>query len=85
MIGDKIPKYYKISDKNETLYIIVDDSGALIIKDIHGKTVYLSRYQAKLMKFSIDNIFNLNSNGKVKNDVHVEEISKDEMEKTLSQ
>ncbi len=69
-----MPKYYKISDTKDVLYITIDDSGAVIIKDKSGKKVFLSRYQAKLMKIGIDDLAkdlfkNVNSS-----DVHVEEL-----------
>ncbi len=69
-----MPKYYKISDSKDILYITIDDSGAVIIKDKSGKKVFLSRYQAKLMKIGIEDLAkdlfkNVNSS-----DVHVEEL-----------
>jgi len=75
-------RYFKIYDSDEVLFVTVDDSGAVIIRDKSGKKVFLSRYQAKLMKFGIENILK----DKIKkegSDVHVEEISKEEMEKSL--
>ena len=45
-----MPKYYKIWDSKETIYVTIDDSGAAIIKDSAGRKVFLSRYQTKVMK-----------------------------------
>jgi hypothetical protein len=69
-----LPKYYKIYDSKQTLYVTVDDGGAVIIKDEAGRKVFLSKYQAKLMKFGVENLLKdlfKDSNSK---DVHVEEL-----------
>ncbi len=47
---------YRINKGNESILVTVDDSGAYIIKDSAGRKVFLSRYQAKLMKFGIENL-----------------------------
>jgi hypothetical protein len=68
-----MPKYYKVYDSNNTVYVTIDDSGAVIIKDESGKKVFLSKEQARLMKFSVDNLFR----GLFEGDdaeVHVEEL-----------
>ncbi|MFP3278081.1 MAG: hypothetical protein RXO43_00765 [Candidatus Micrarchaeota archaeon] len=76
-------KYFKIYDSNEVLYVTIDDSGAAILRDKGGRKVFLSRYQAKLMKFGIDNIIGEKQKTHDK-DVRIEEISKEQMEKELS-
>jgi len=76
-------KYFKIYDSNEVLYVTIDDSGAAILRDKGGRKVFLSRYQAKLMKFGIDNIIGEKQKAHDK-DVRIEEISKEQMEKELS-
>ncbi|MGC8586715.1 MAG: hypothetical protein ACP5K9_00270 [Candidatus Micrarchaeia archaeon] len=68
-----MPKYYKVYDSKNTVYVTFDDSGAVIIKDESGKKVFLSKKQADLMKFSIESLFkNLFENHDA--EVHVEEI-----------
>ena len=49
-------KKYKISDGKDYVFVTVDDSGAYIIEDKAGRKVFLSRYQARLMKFGIENV-----------------------------
>ena len=70
----RVPKYYKIHDSKETLYVTVDDSGAVIIKDAAGRKVFLSKYQAKLMKFGIENLIKDLFKDTDSSDVHVEEM-----------
>jgi len=79
----RMVKYFKIYDSNEVLYVTIDDSGAAILRDKGGRKVFLSRYQAKLMKFGIDNIIGEKQKAHDK-DVRIEEISKEQMEKELS-
>jgi hypothetical protein len=69
-------KYYKISDSKQSLYITVDDSGALIIMDEAGRKVFLSKYQAKLMKFGIENLLKGLLAGADESKVKVEELSR---------
>ncbi len=69
-----MPKYYKISDKKSTLYVTVDDSGAVILTDPAGNKVFLSKYQAKLMKFGIENLIQDLFKGSDSKDVKAEEI-----------
>lgn len=69
-----MPKYYKISDAKDILYITIDDSGAVIIKDKSGKKVFLSRYQAKLMKMGIEDLAKDLFNNVNSSDVHIEEL-----------
>jgi len=76
-------KYFKIYNSDEVLYVTIDDSGAVILRDKGGRKVFLSRYQAKLMKFGIDNIIG-EKQKKHDKDVHIEEISKEQMEEELS-
>ncbi len=72
--GQAMPKYYKIYDSKQALYVTVDDGGAVIIKDEAGRKVFLSKYQAKLMKFGVENLAkNLLKDADSK-DVHVEEL-----------
>ncbi len=74
-----MPKYYKIYDTKDVLYITVDDSGAVIIKDRSGKKVFLSRYQAKLMKFGIDELAKDLFKNVDSSDVHVEEVKSNDV------
>ncbi len=69
-----MPRYYKVYDSKQTLYVTVDDGGAVIIKDEAGRKVFLSRYQAKLMKFGIDNLLKNIFEGVDSSDVHVESL-----------
>lgn len=69
-----MPKYYKVYDSKQALYVTVDDGGAVIIKDEAGRKVFLSRYQAKLMKFGINNLLKNLFEGVDSSDVHVEEL-----------
>ena len=39
-----MPKYYKVYDSKQKLYVTLDDGGALIIKDEAGRKVFLSKY-----------------------------------------
>ena len=76
-----MPKYFKVYDSNEVLFITIDDSGAVIIKDKAGKKIFLSRYQAKLMRFSIDNLFGDKFKKSSDSSIHIEEISENESNK----
>ncbi|MDE1874140.1 MAG: hypothetical protein KGI04_03420 [Candidatus Micrarchaeota archaeon] len=67
-------KYYKVHDSKQALFVTVDDGGAVIIKDEAGRKVFLSKYQAKLMKFGIDNLLKNLFEGVDSKDVHVEEL-----------
>ena len=69
-----MPRYYKVHDSNQTLFGTVEDGGAVIIKDEAGRKVFLSRYQAKLMKFGIDNLLKNLFEGVDSKDVKVEEL-----------
>ena len=69
-----MPKYYKIYDSKQTLYVTVDDGGAVIIKDEAGRKVFLSKYQAKLMKFGVENLLKELFKDADSKDVHVEEL-----------
>ena len=69
-----MPRYYKIYDRKQTLYVTVDDGGAVIIRDEAGRKVFLSKYQAKLMKFGIENLLKSLFEGVDSKDVHVEEL-----------
>ncbi len=75
-----MPKYYKVQDPKSTIYVTIDDSGAVIIKDTAGRKVFLSRYQAKLMKFGVDNLLKdmIKSGGE---GVSVTEITKENFER----
>lgn len=74
MEGKLLPKYYKIQDTKQALYVTVDESGAVIIKDDAGRKVFLSKYQAKLMKFGIENLLKDLFKDVDSKDVHVEEL-----------
>lgn len=69
-----MPRYYRIYDSKQTLYVTVDDGGSVIIKDEAGRKVFLSKYQAKLMKFGIENLLKSLFEGVDSKDVHVEEM-----------
>lgn len=69
-----MPKYYKVYDSKQMLYVTVDDSGAVIIRDEVGRKIFLSKYQAKLMKFGIDNLLKNLFEGVDSKDVRVEEL-----------
>ncbi|MGA3020435.1 MAG: hypothetical protein ABSD68_00590 [Candidatus Micrarchaeales archaeon] len=69
-----MPKYYKVYDSKQVLYITVDDGGAVIIKDEADRKVFLSKYQAKLMKFGIENLLKELFKDVDSKDVHVEEL-----------
>ncbi len=69
-----MPKYYKISDSKQVLYVTVDDGGAVIIKDEAGRKVFLSKYQTKLMKFSVENLLKDLFKDVDSKDVRVEEL-----------
>ncbi|HVC58544.1 MAG TPA: hypothetical protein VND15_03665 [Candidatus Acidoferrales bacterium] len=70
-------KSYRISKGNEYIIVTVDDSGAYIIKDMAGRKIFLSKYQAKLMKFGISNVMG-DSFKEGDGDVKVEEITERE-------
>ena len=67
-------KYYKVYDTKETLYVTVDNGGAVIIRDVAGRKVFLSKYQAKLMKFGIENVISDLFKDADSSEVHVEEL-----------
>lgn len=69
-------KTYKISKGNDYVIVTVDDSGAYIIEDSAGRKVFLSKYQAKLMKFGIDNIISSAFSNADSNDIKIESIEK---------
>ncbi len=69
-----MPRYYKVYDSKQTLFVTVDDGGAVILKDEAGRKVFLSKYQAKLMKFGIENLLKNLFEGTDTKDVHVEEL-----------
>ena len=56
-------KSYRISKGKEYIIVTVDDSGAYIIKDMAGRKVFLSKYQAKLMKFGIQHVIGESTKG----------------------
>jgi KaiC/GvpD/RAD55 family RecA-like ATPase len=67
-------KSYKISSGKEYIIVTVDESGAYIIKDMAGRKVFLSRYQAKLMKFGIENLLKEEFKDSGDEEVKVEEL-----------
>ena len=69
-----MPKYYKVCDAKQTLYVTVDDGGAVIIRDEAGRKVFFSKEQAKLMKFGIENLLKSLFEGVDSKDVKVEEL-----------
>ena len=70
-----MPRYYKVHDSKETIYVTVDDSGAVIIRDKAGNKIFLSRYQAKLMKFGIENLISDLFKDTDSSEVVVEEVN----------
>lgn len=73
----KLSKTYKISDNKDFVYVTVDDSGAYIIKDKAGRKVFLSKYQAQLMKFGIENLIKSAFENVDSKDVRVEEVKEE--------
>jgi hypothetical protein len=71
-----MPKYYKVYDSKQTLYVTVDDGGAVIIRDEAGRKVFLSKYQARLMKFGVESLLKGLFEGVDSKDVRVEELKK---------
>lgn len=61
-------------DSKETVYVTVDDGGAVIIKDQAGRKIFLSKYQAKLMKFGIENLVKDLFKEADSSSVHIEEL-----------
>jgi hypothetical protein len=51
-------KTYRISSGDEYVIVTIDDGGSYIIRDMAGRKVFLTKHQAELMKFGIDNIIN---------------------------
>ena len=72
-----MPKYYKIYDEKETIFVTVDDGGAVIIKDVAGRKVFLSKYQASLMKLGIENLAKELFKNTDTSKVHIEEMKSD--------
>lgn len=69
-----MPRTYRISKGNSHVFVTVDESGAYIIKDSAGRKVFLSKYQAQLMKFGIENIVKDAFDNVDTDDVVIEEI-----------
>lgn len=67
-------KTYKISKGSEYIFVTVDDSGAYIIKDKAGRKFFLSKYQAELMKFGMQNVIKDAFKGSDDKDIKVEEV-----------
>jgi hypothetical protein len=67
-------KKYKISDGKEYVFVTVDDSGAYIIEDKAGRKVFLSKYQAELMKFGIENVIKSAFDNVDEKNVKIEEV-----------
>jgi hypothetical protein len=65
---------YRIGNDKEYIIVVKDDSGAYIIKDMAGRKVFLSKYQAGLMKFGIENLLKKEFEGVDESDVKVEEL-----------
>ncbi len=69
-----MPRTYRISKGNDSVFVTIDDSGAYIIRDNAGRKVFLSRYQAQLMKFGIENLLKDTFENVDTKDVVVEEV-----------
>lgn len=67
-------KSYRISKGKEYIIVTIDDGGAYIIKDMAGRKVFFSKYQAELMKFGIENILGSAFKDADEKDIRVEEI-----------
>jgi hypothetical protein len=74
-----MPKYYKIYDSKEVVYVTVDDGGAVIIRDAAGRKVFLTKYQAKIMKFGIENLISELFKDADSSKVNAEEIKAEDM------
>jgi hypothetical protein len=70
----RMSKSYKIGNDKEYIVVTKDDSGAYIIKDMAGRKVFLSRYQARLMKIGINDVLKKEFEGVDSSDAKVEEI-----------
>lgn len=68
-------KSYRISNGEEYIIVTVDDGGAYIIKDMAGRKVFLSKHQAELMKFGIENIIKDAFGDSDEKRIKIEEIS----------
>jgi hypothetical protein len=68
-----MPRYCKVCDSKQ-IFVTVDDGVAAIIKDEACTKGFLLKYQAKLMKFGIDNLPKNLFEGADSHDVHVEEL-----------
>lgn len=60
-----------------SFFLLVDESGSYIIKDVAGRKVFLSKYQVKLMKLGVESLAKelLKDNDATK--IHIEEIKPD--------
>jgi hypothetical protein len=67
-------KTYKISKGSEYIIVTIDDGGAYIIKDMTGKKVFLTKKQAELMKFGIENVIDQAFKDSDSKDIKVEEL-----------
>jgi hypothetical protein len=67
-------KSYKISNGEDYIIVTIDKGGAYIIKDKAGRKVFLSKKQAELMKFGIENIIKELFKGADDKDIKVEEL-----------
>lgn len=67
-------KSYRISKGKEYIIVTIDDGGAYIIKDMAGRKVFFSKYQAELMKFGIENIISDAFKDADEKDIKVEEV-----------
>ena len=55
-IVDPMARTYRISSEDEYVIVTIDNGGSYIIKDMAGRKVFLTKHQAELMKFGINNI-----------------------------
>ncbi|MGC8651761.1 MAG: hypothetical protein ACP5UH_00710 [Candidatus Micrarchaeia archaeon] len=68
---------YRVSKGEDYVFVTVDDSGAYIIQDSAGRKVFLSRYQAKLMKFGIESILGGAFANADTSDIKIEEVKQE--------
>ncbi len=72
-----MPKYYKIWEPvGDVLFVTMDESGAVIIRDRAGRKVFLSRFQARLMKQGINGVLKSLFDDADSSKIHIEEIEK---------
>ncbi len=67
-------KTYRISSGDEYVVVTIDDGGAYIIKDMAWRKVFLTKHQAELMKFGIENVIKGAFRKEDEKNIKVEEV-----------